>query len=1041
MTRVTRRMLLGSAAATATGAVFATGAAGATTSAAFDTAPARAALGRLLPRHAGQFRLVALGRGNGGKDGERSDRFRIAGARGRIEVAGTSQATLLCGVRWYLKHVCGVGVSWVGDSLDALPATLPAPPPGGIARRATVPHRFVLNDTNDGYTAPYADWSRWERFIDVLALHGCNEVLVVAGAEAVYRRVLREFGYSDKEALAWLPAPSHQPWWLLQNLSGYGGPLTSGIVDARAALGRRITARLRELGMAPVLPGYFGTVPDGFAGRNAGAHVVPQGTWHGFARPGWLDPRTDAFAAVASSFYRHQKQLFGEAAYFKMDLLHEGGTAGGVPVAAAARGVQAALRAAHPRATWVILGWEKNPRADLLEAVDKERMLVVDGVSDRFASVTDRERDWAGTPYAFGSIPNFGGRTTIGAKAHVWADRFFSWRDKPGSALAGTCYLPEAAERDPAAFELFCELPWHEQRVDLPTWFDTYARTRYGTEDGQARVAWQALRRTAYRHDALERADAHDSLFTARPSLTADSSSVYAPNALTYDPAAFDAAFAALLAVSAGARGCDAYRYDLTDVARQAVANRSRQLLPQLRAAFARGDAAVFHQLSELWLRLMRLADEVAGGHRAFLLGPWLAEARDWGGADAQRAKLERTARVLTTTWGGRATSVSLHEYANRDWNGLVADFYLPRWRTFLDECAAALTTRRTPRAVDWYRAEEPWTKRAGRYPTRPTGDAHTLARRAYGVLAAAPYQGTLTVTADPVTLVPGGRAVVTAEFANTNGLAPTGTVGFSLTTDGLRAAPRGTLSLPRVAAGGTGRATWHVTAPEARPKRPLSPLRYEARAAYEPVPGGARVPAVATGDLYVAGPLDRAYRTVNGTGAVFGQLGDRFAIDGAGRDLWKGTAEFAAVLRPGALRDGGTVTTRVDSQAETAAWARAGIVVRDDLDDPAAPGFLNLAVSPGHGVTLSYDSDGDGLLNRYRRLAGVRAPVLLRLRRRGRAYTGECSTDGGTTWRKVATVTVPAAARTQDVGLFMTAGNGGTGDHGLVEFTGFRVT
>lgn len=36
--------------------------------------------------------------------------------------------------------------------------------------------------------------------------------------------------------------------------------------------------------------------------------------------------------------------------------------------------------------------------------------------------------------------------------------------------------------------------------------------------------------------------------------------------------------------------------------------------------------------------------------------------------------------------------------------------------------------------------------------------------------------------------------------------------------------------------------------------------------------------------------------------------------------------------------------------------------------------------------------------------------------------------------------MTVPAAARTQDVGLFMTAGNGGTGDRGLVEFTGFRI-
>lgn len=153
-------------------------------------------------------------------------------------------------------------------------------------------HRFALNDTHDGYTAPYADWPRWERLIDVLALHGCNEVLVTAGQEAVYHRLLQDFGYTDDEARAWLPAPSHQPWWLLQNMSGYGGPLSPGLIGRRAALGRRIADRMRELGIAPVLPGYFGTVPDGFTARNPGARTVPQGTWNGLRRPDWLDPRT-----------------------------------------------------------------------------------------------------------------------------------------------------------------------------------------------------------------------------------------------------------------------------------------------------------------------------------------------------------------------------------------------------------------------------------------------------------------------------------------------------------------------------------------------------------------------------------------------------------------------------------------------------------------------------------------------------------------------------------------------------------------------------
>lgn len=144
-------------------------------------------------------------------------------------------------------------------------------------------------------------------------------------------------------------------------MSGYGGPLSPGLIGRRAALGRRIADRMRELGIAPVLPGYFGTVPDGFTARNPGARTVPQGTWNGLRRPDWLDPRTPVFAEVAAAFYRHQAELFGPADHFKMDLLHEGGTAGDVPVPDAARAVESALHTAHPGATWVILGWQANP--------------------------------------------------------------------------------------------------------------------------------------------------------------------------------------------------------------------------------------------------------------------------------------------------------------------------------------------------------------------------------------------------------------------------------------------------------------------------------------------------------------------------------------------------------------------------------------------------------------------------------------------------------------------------------------------------------
>lgn len=1001
---------------------------------ALDTDSARSVLNRHLPHHAEQFglRLVPAREGR--------DRFRVTGATGRIEVSGTTPAVLLTGVHWYLKYVCDAHIAWNGSQLD-LPRRLPAPA-RPLTRATGLRHRFALNDTNDGYTAPYADWPYWERMIDVLALHGCNEVLTIAGTEAVYHRVLKDFQYTDAESRAWLPAPSHQPWWLLQNLSGYGGPLSPEIIGRRVDLGRRIVDRLRELGMAPVLPGYYGHVPDGFVARNGGdARVVPQGTWHGFKRPDWLDPRTDAFARVAASFYRHQRELFGAADHFKMDLLHEGGTAGDVPVPAAAQGVEKALRSAHPGATWVILGWQENPLPALLDAVDREKMLIVDGVSDRYEKVSDREQDWGGTPYAFGTIPNFGGRSTIGARTHLWQERFFAWRDKPDSALVGTAYMPEATDRDPAAFELFSELAWTDDEVDRADWFSAYADFRYGGRDSRARAAWRALHDTAYQHRAVERSDPHDSLFAARPDLAANRAAEYAPRALTYDPGRFDAALTGLLGVAAGLRRSAAYKHDLVDVARQALAHRSRQLLPQLRAAYARKDQDTFRALANLWLRLMRLSDDVTGAHPAFLLGPWIEDARRLATSDTERAEFERTAKVLLTVWGDRPTSDpgNLHDYGNREWHGLTGDFYLPRWQKWLDELADALAAGRAPTPVDWYGAvEEPWTRERKDFSLRPVTDAHRTAARVHDVLARAPYQGSLDVTAEPPAFPPGGHARVSALFRNVNGLRATGRVDFALT--GLDAEPDGPTSLPRVPAGGSGTVAWRADAPDTPLDRPLRPLPYTLTARYGPQ-GEKRVPAVHTGTLFVAGPLGSDWKTYTNNGAVFGEFDGRYAIDGSGADLWRGTTEFGTLYRAGALRDGVTVTLRVDSQAATGPWARAGIIARNSLATPGSPGFLNLAVTPANGVVLSYDTTGDGTLDTYQRVTGVRAPVLLRLSRAGSTFTGALSTDAGTSWRTVASVPVPGAAATQDVGLFMTATHGGAGGRGTVEFSAWQLT
>lgn len=156
-------------------------------------------------------------------------------------------------------------------------------------------------------------------------------------------------------------------------------------------------------------------------------------------------------------------------------------------------------------------------------------------------------------------------------------------------------------------------------------------------------------------------------------------------------------------------------------------------------------------------------------------------------------------------------------------------------------------------------------------------------------------------------------------------------------------------------------------------------------------------------------------------------------------------------------------MTVEVTSQDPTGPWARAGLIVRNRLAAPSSPsapstpgapsaagsadalGFLNLSVTPANGVVLSYDANGDGTLDTYRRLTGITAPVLLRLTRgkdTGAAgtYTGSCSTDDGATWREIATVTVPGAAARQDTGLHQCAANSAAEDRGTAEFRRWKL-
>jgi alpha-N-acetylglucosaminidase len=692
-----------------------------------STKSAEEVLHRVMPGLAPQFQLILR---PSGKDG---DSFRVSGTAGHIRVEAGTLPTLLYGVNWYLKYVAHLQVSPNGMQLGRAGIVLPAPR-NPIEKPALYKWRYALNENADGYSAPYWDEARWRREIDVLALSGTNALLIERGADMVLYQTFRDAGYSDEAIRQWITQPAHQNWQLMGNMCCFVEPISMELLHKRADSAKKLIAMLRELGIIPVLPGYYGVVPADFAALHKGEHVITQGDWNGFTRPGWIDPRDPNFAILAESFYRHQQELFGDSAIYDMEIFQEGGAAGNVPVGEAAKCVQAALEKAHPGAFWMMMGWQDNPMPAVMEAVDTSRVLVADIEQGRFPR-EDRDREFRGAQWLYGGLWEFGGRTTMGAPLYDYAVRMPRMAKLSGSRIAGTALFTEGLDTNPFAFDLYTEMAWHSDPVDLSAWTDEYALRRYGEEDVHAKRAWQIILKTAYGYradgnkDHGERDAAHDSLFSAQPSLTTTHAATWSPDVMRYRAEDLQPALAELLQVSPRLRSSETYKYDLVDLARQVMANESRTMLPQIKAAYDAGDRERFVGLTKSWLHRMELLDSLLQTNEFFLLGRWLQFVPVWASSPAELAQLNYDARSILTTWGDRkASEFGLHEYANRDWADLTADYYMPRWKMFFDTLSSSLETKSPPKVIDWYAFGDQWNRRSTKYAAIPAGDSYAAA-------------------------------------------------------------------------------------------------------------------------------------------------------------------------------------------------------------------------------------------------------------------------------------------------------------------------
>jgi len=705
------------------------------------------------------------------------DFFELEQKGNKPVVRGNSWVSIAVGINWYLKYYCGVQLCW--NQMQAkLPATLP-PVTKKEYHETNLTLRYDFNYCTFSYSMPFWDWSRWQQEIDWMALHGINMPLAAVGNECVWRNMMLRMGYSEEQVGKFIAGPAFLAWWEMNNLEGWGGPLPLNWYAQQEKLQKQILRRMKEYGMHPVLPGYCGMIPSfdveaeleesGESSSSGESNQSSLNLWNGFTRPGILMPDDPRFSEMARLFYEETRKLYGIADYYSMDPFHE---ASNLPsdlnFGEAGKAIMAAMKSANSDAKWVVQGWTENPREEMLAAIEPGDLLILDLFSEcrpmwGIPSIWQREKGYGEHPWLFCLLENFGANVGLHGRMDQLLENFYQTRSNPlAKHLQGIGLTMEGIETNPVMYELMCELPWRSEQVTKESWIRNYVAARYGltsllpppvmTKDGEGPTeslfrAWDVLVNGIYNCPrGNNQQGPHESVFCSRPSLDCFQASSWSKMANYYDPSSTLEAALCMVEVADHFQENENFQYDLVDICRQAIADQARIVYNRVVADFKSFDRNSFKRNSMEFLDLLLAQDRLLATRSEFRVGRWIKQARDKGSTIEEKNQYEWNARVQITTWGDRycANTGGLRDYAHKEWNGLLKDFYYPRWQKYFqilqDELDGKLPVmpvgnsstpvKGNPAAeIDWYAIEEPWTLSHSTYSAEPDGNSVAVAK------------------------------------------------------------------------------------------------------------------------------------------------------------------------------------------------------------------------------------------------------------------------------------------------------------------------
>lgn len=688
---------------------------------------------RVIPAKATWFEVQYIP-SKGGKD-----HFEIESKNNKIVLRGNNGVAVASALYYYLTEYCHCQITWNGTNLN-LPVKAPRVAKK-VVKNTPYNYRYYLNYCTYNYSMSWWDWKRWEKEIDWMALHGINMPLALTGQEYTWYEVYKSMGFTDKDLQGFFCGPAYFSWFWMGNLDGWGGPLPISWMTSHRNLQQQILKRERALGMKPVLQSFTGHVPASFKARFPSSKLKQTNWTNGFNDTYILDTEDPMFEQIGRKFLNVQTRLYGTDHLYSADTFNENEPPTDDPayLSALSSRVYQAMSKADPKAIWVMQGWLfysdrkfwKTPQIKaLLEAVPNDHMIMLD-LATEIEPVWKRTDAYYGKPWIWNMLHNFGGNISMfGRIEGVASGPAEALKDPASGKMEGIGLTMEAIEQNPVLYELMTSNTWQSNPINLDDWLEQYVLNRYGSKDKHALSAWQVLKHTVYNGKDIR--DGAESIITGRP--TFDSATVWTKTKLNYKRKDLLPAWHDMVAAIPACSKSDGFNYDLVDVTRQVLANYAGPLQQKFVKAYQQKNMADLKKYSNEYLQLITDMDMLLATRKDFLLGTWLADARNCGTTPAEKALYELNARDLVTLWGDKNSP--LHEYSCRQWSGLLNGFYKVRWEKFFTAAETALKTDKELDMIlfnknisNW---EWQWANANNAYPTKTAGQSIPVVLQMY---------------------------------------------------------------------------------------------------------------------------------------------------------------------------------------------------------------------------------------------------------------------------------------------------------------------